>query len=235
MGWKSLARASSCLDFGAVQFLDSKQSGVHVQADFRGRGPLHQEHLLDAVDLLELHLDDLRVRGLHHAPDEAGLDGQLAMAAVDQRQQLHPRRAPVIEQRVESRADGAAGVEHIVHQDDVLALHRKGDLGGAHHRLDIHGREIVAVQIDIEDAHRNPAFFERLDLPGQPLRQGNAAAADPDKSQQVQVLGLLQDFMSQTDQRPVDFRCAHELKFFAREGHKAPKDRVSQELTPPRY
>ena len=78
-------------------------------------------------------------RGLHHAPDEAGLDGQLAMAAVDQHQQLHARRAAVIEQRVERRADGAAGVEHVVHQDDVLALHREGDLGGADHRLDVHG------------------------------------------------------------------------------------------------
>ena len=77
-------------------------------------------------------------RGLHHAADEARFDGQLAMAAVDQHQQLHARRAAVVEQRVERGADGAAGVEHVVHQDDVFALHRKRDLGGADHRLDIH-------------------------------------------------------------------------------------------------
>ena len=59
------------------------------------------------------------------AADEPGFDGQFAMAAVDQHQQLHARRAAVVEQRVERRADGAAGVQHVVHQDDVLALHAK--------------------------------------------------------------------------------------------------------------
>jgi hypothetical protein len=87
--------------------------------------PFHQQHLFHAVDLLELHFDDFDVGGLHHAADEARLDGQLAVAAVDQHQQLHARRPAVVEQRVERGADGAAGVQHVVHQDDVLALHAK--------------------------------------------------------------------------------------------------------------
>ena len=61
------------------------------------------------------------VGGLHGAADVARFDGQLAVAAVDQHQQLHARRAPVIEQRVERGADRAAGVQHVVHQDDVFA------------------------------------------------------------------------------------------------------------------
>ena len=64
-------------------------------------------------------------RGLHHAADVAGLDGQLAVAAVDEHQQLHARRAAVVEQRVQRGAHGAAGVEHVVHEDDVLARARR--------------------------------------------------------------------------------------------------------------
>ena len=68
-------------------------------------------------------------RGLHHASHEARFDRQFAMAAVDQHQQLHPRRPAVIEQRVERGANGPAGVEHVVHQDDVLALHAERNFG----------------------------------------------------------------------------------------------------------
>ena len=81
-------------------------------------------------------------------------------------------------------------------------------------------REIVAVQIDIQNADRNLAVFERLDLGGQALRQRHAAAADADEGELVQILGLFQNFMRQPDQRPVDLRGAHELGFFAREGHR---------------
>ena len=47
-----------------------------------------------------------------------GADRQLAVAAVGQHGQLHAPRAAVVEQRVDRRAHGAAGVEHVVHQDD---------------------------------------------------------------------------------------------------------------------
>ena len=71
-------------------------------------------------------------------------------------------------------------------------------------------------------------FSSALDLRRQPLRQRHAAAADADEGEQIEVLGLFQDFMRQAHQRPVDLGGAHELGFFAREGHKAPKDRVSR-------
>ena len=188
-----------------------------------GRGDsFDQQHFLHAVDFLELHFDDLVVGGLHRAADESRFDGQFAMAAVDQHQQLHARRAAVIEQRVERGADGAAGVQHVVHQDDVLALHGKRNFGGADHRLDADGGEVVAIEIDVENADRNGAVFERLDLGGQALRQRNAAAADADEGQLVEVFGLFQDFVRQPDQRAVDLGGAHELGFFAGQGHRPP-------------
>src|SRR5215831_5513364 len=73
-------------------------------------GALYQEDLFHIVDLLELDFDDLGVGGLHHAADELRLDGQLPVPAVDQNQELDARRAAVIEESVERRADRPAGV-----------------------------------------------------------------------------------------------------------------------------
>ena len=91
----------------------------------------------------------------------------------------------------------------------------KRNLGGADDGLVADRRQIVAVEIDIEDADRNGALLQRLDLPGQPLRQRNAAAADADERQCVQVPALFQNLVRQTDQRTVDLARAHELRFQA--------------------
>ena len=93
------------------------------------------------------------------------------------------------------------------------------NLGGADHGLDIHGAEIVAIQVDIQNADRNLAILERLDFRGQPLRQRNAAAANADERELIEVLGLLQNLVREADQRPIDLGRAHELGFFAGEGH----------------
>ena len=146
------------------------------------------------VDFLKLHFDDFVVGGLDVAADELGFDGQLAVAAIDQHQQVDARRAAVIEQSVERGADGAAGVEHVVHQDDVFALDGEGDLGGADDGLDVDGGEVVAVEIDIEDADRHGAVFERFDFPRQALRQGHAAAADADEGEAVEVRDFSRGF-----------------------------------------
>src|SRR5882762_712012 len=79
----------------------------------------HEQYLLHLIHFLEFHFDDLVSAGLHHAPHVARLDGQLTPAPVDQNQQLHPRGTSLVEQRVESGANGASGVEHVVHQNDV--------------------------------------------------------------------------------------------------------------------
>ena len=159
MGWKSLARARmASISARSRSSIPSSPAGIAF-TPLRGGYLLHQQNFLHAVDFLELHFDDLVVGGLHHAADEARLDGQLAVAAVDQRQQLHARRAAVVEQRVERRAHGAARVQHVVHQDDVLALHGERNLGGAHDGLDVHRGQIVAVQVDVEDADRESRAF----------------------------------------------------------------------------
>ena len=104
---KILGARQNGFDLGAVQLFDPEQSGGHVRQRLP-RDLLHQQHLFHAVDLLELHFDDLDVGGLHRAADEARLDRQFAVAAIDQHQQLHARRTAVVEQRVERGANRAA-------------------------------------------------------------------------------------------------------------------------------
>jgi len=82
------------------------------------------------------------------------------MAAVDEDSQLHAARTAVIEEGVERGADGAAGVEHVVHQDDVLAFDAELDVGRTDDGLDADSAEVVAVEVDIEDADRNLPVFE---------------------------------------------------------------------------
>ena len=94
------------------------------------------------------------------------------------------------------------------------------NVGGVHHRLLADGGEIVAIEIDIQNADRNFALFERFDLASQSLRQRHAAAADADERQLVQIRGFFQNFVRQPDQRPVDFGRAHQLAFFAGGAHR---------------
>ncbi len=91
-------------------------------------GAFDQDHFFIVVNLPQLDLDDFPGGRLHMAADKAGLDGQLAMAAVDQHQQLYAPRPAVVKKRVERRAYGAAGVENIVDQDDVAAGNIEADV-----------------------------------------------------------------------------------------------------------
>ena len=94
------------------------------------------------------------------------------------------------------------------------------DFGIVELRLDADRAEVVAIKIDVENAHRNGAFFESFDLRSQALGKRHAAAANADKSQFIEVFRLFQDFVSEPDQRAVDLGCAHELGFNLSEGHR---------------
>ena len=55
--------------------------------------------LVDAVDLLDADVDALAARGREVLADVVGADRQLAVAAVGEHRELHPLRAPVVEER----------------------------------------------------------------------------------------------------------------------------------------
>src|SRR5205814_205394 len=102
------------------------------------------------------------------------------MAAVDQDEKLNSGSPALVEERVERGADGAAGVEHVVHQDDVFAFDGKRDVGGVDDGLVGDGGEVVAVEVDIQNAHGDLALLEALDFLGEALGERDASAANAD-------------------------------------------------------
>jgi hypothetical protein len=184
-----------------------------------GGGAFDEKHFFDAVDFLELHFDNFDVGGLDDAADKFSFDRELAVPAVDEDEELDARGTAVVEKGVQCGANGAAGVEHVIHQNDVFAGDRKRNVRGTHNGFDTHGAEIVAVEVNIENADWNCPVLEGLDLGSEALRHGNAAAANANERKLIEVLGLLQNLVREPDQGSIDLGRTHELRFFANERH----------------
>ncbi len=112
-----------------------------------------------------------------------------------------------------------------------LPVTGKLNVGGVQHRLVRNRRQIVAIEVDIQNADRNLAVLQGFDLLRQPLRQGHAAAADADERQLIQVFGALQNFVRQPDQRAVDFRGAHQLFLLDGDRHVGKRFRLTQSVS----
>ncbi len=119
------------LDVGSLQVLDRQQvlhhasssCGAPTAAPFPAAAPIVTSSTL--VQLLDPDVDPLAARGRQVLAHVVGADRQLAMAAVDEHRELHPLRAPVVEQRVDRRPHGAAREQDVVDEDDVRPLRSK--------------------------------------------------------------------------------------------------------------
>ena len=104
---------------------------------------------------VEADVDPLVLRGRDVLADVVGADRQLAVAAVDQRRELHARGPAEVEDRVDRGAHGAARVEDVVDDHDRAVLEREVELGREHDRRARADREVVAVEGDVERAERD--------------------------------------------------------------------------------
>src|SRR5207253_2238230 len=112
----------------------------------------------------------------------------------------HRFRTPEVDESVHRRADRAAGVEHVVDQNDDLVIDRLGKLRRFDHRLRRDGGQIIAIQRDVQDAEGNRMSLHRLDLFGDALADGDAATADADDNQIAQSAIFFHDL----DGHPAD-------------------------------
>ena len=153
--------------------------------------------------------------GLDVAAHEGGLDGQFAMAAINQHAKLNAAGTAMIEQCIQRRSRGPSGIEHVVNQDDVLVL--DVELHGAllHFRAMADGGEIVAIERDVEGADRDCGFFDASQDLRQPLRQRHAAPHDADQSEVGDAIVFFDDLMRQPNQGALDFGCRQDLRFLA--------------------
>src|SRR5271157_3132607 len=158
------------------------------------------------------------VRGVNGAAHEAGLDRQFAMAAVDEHAKLNAARTPMIEQRIERRARGPAGIENVVHQDDVLVLDLELHRARPHFRPMTDRREIVAVERDVQRAHRHFGFLDASQHLCQPLRQRHTAAHDSHQPEIRDAIVFLHDFVCQPNQSTFDFRSGKDLRLLPEVG-----------------
>src|SRR5271157_3744734 len=156
---------------------------------------LDQQHLVFVVYLMELHFNDLAAAGGHTFADVRGLDGQFAMAAVNEHGQLHAARTAVVEERVERGPDRPAGVEHIVAKHYVAAVDFNADGPWRDYRTHAGCGQIVAVELNIEQARIDRMLLDAGNESAQPLGQRNAAALDAYQRQVFAAIALFNNLV----------------------------------------
>src|SRR5438093_8704564 len=85
--------------------------------------------LVHAVRLGEPDLHLLAARGGDVLADVVGADRELAMAPVDEDRELDRLRPPEVDERVHGGADGPAGEEHVVDEEDPFPLDGERNVG----------------------------------------------------------------------------------------------------------
>ena len=130
------------------------------------------------------------------------------MAAVDQDRELHGARPADVAERVEGGADGAAGEEHVVDEDDQPAVDAVGGDLGAGERAGRAQPQVVAVHGDVERADRDRAAGDLLELGGEPGGEEDAAGGDAEEHHVVGALGAFDDLVGDAGEHPGDVRAS---------------------------
>src|SRR5579862_86239 len=165
----------------------------------------YQQNLFGVIQFAQLHLDNLAICGLHFAPDERRLDGQFAMAAVDQDAKLHLLRTTFIEKSVQGGTRGAPGVKDIIHQNDLFSGDTNANFGFLYNRLWTDSGKIVTVERNVQGAQRDRFLLNSFDHLAEALGKENAATANADDRQVLGAIIFLDDFVNQPDQSTLDF------------------------------
>lgn len=129
-------------------------------------------------------------------PDEVGTDRKLAVPAIDEDREPDGTRAAVVDERVHRSADRAAGEQHVVDEDDGLAVDGEADRGLVHDRRVPDAREVVPIQRDVEGAQGCVDAFMRADRVTQARGEVVAARADADDRERRDIVVALDDLVS---------------------------------------
>ncbi len=170
---------------------------------------------------LEVDLDPLLARRGHVLAHVVGADRQLAVAAVDENRQLDRARAPVVHDRVHRRADRAPGEQHVVDEDDVLALDVERDVGAVHLRREPDG-EVVSVEADVERSDAHLGSLDLADLGRERLGEHGSAGDDADEREVARALVRLENLVRDARDGARDRLGVHHRRFRAVLHHTPP-------------
>ena len=140
------------------------------------------------------------------------------MAAIDQDKELDAAGAAMIEEGVESGADGAACVEHIVDQDDVASVDIEAEGAGNDNGANVARGEIVTIEADVEDAGIDWVLLNGADECAETLRDGDTAALDADEADGFCAVVLFDDLVRETNEGALDFGGGHDPSLLAQFG-----------------
>jgi hypothetical protein len=130
------------------------------------------------------------------------------VTAVDDDGELDPCGPAVVEERLDRGADGAAGVQDVVDEDDRSPVEREVELRRADERLRCERRlaptdgDVVAVEGDVDGAERGSDSGALLNQARQPPRERDAAGLDPDERDVLELGVALDDLVGDSRKGP---------------------------------
>lgn len=172
---------------------------------------IHQIYARLAVELRQADLHHLAARGGDVLADIVGADGQLAVAAIDEHGQLDRPGTAEREDRLDRRAGGAAGVDHVVAEHDVAIGHVERQRGASGLGLLGDVAEIVAVESDVQTAAGHVLVLDLMDVAADTLGERLAPAADADEDDVVNPAVVLVDLVGNAHERAAHRRLVHDL------------------------
>ena len=143
------------------------------------------------------------------------------MAAVDHDRKLDRGRTPKVHEGIECGAHRAAREEHVINEDDVLAVHVKRNLGLVEHRGNA-ARHVIAVEADVELSHGRTDSLNVLDLGCKLLGYVNATTDDANERKIGGTLVVLDDLVGNAGEGSRHRRLVHNDRLGSKLFHTAP-------------
>ena len=163
------------------------------------------------------------MRGRRHVlADKIRADWQLPVAAVDEYGELDGLRTAHVDDGIESSANRAARVEHIVDEHDGLARDVDRQLRLMDNRLIRKGGKVIAVERNVENADRRLLSLDMLDIRRDALGDRNTARADADDDDVIDALVAFYDFVRDTRECAADALGVHDDGLIGQYWHKNP-------------
>src|SRR6185437_9830875 len=165
-------------------------------------GAHHDDGVLP-VEILHQNVHPVSIRDRERLAHDVGAYGQLAPAAIHEHREPNARGTAEVGELVERRANGAAGVQDIVHDDHMLGADVPGDIGWTDHGTRPDGLQIVAIERDVERATRDVHVLALLHHGGETIGELHAAALDANEHEAVGAIIELDDLVCHAAERAI--------------------------------